>query len=769
MIDNRFSLLNFTSHFILRQTPSFEGTKERIRNLFNKVELSVSSYDTAWVAMVPSPQNSEAPRFPRCVNWLLDNQLNDGSWGLPHHSPILLKDVLSSTLACVLALKRWGIGEEHINKGLHFIELNVASVTDISKPSPIGFDIIFPSMLKYAEDLNLKLPLEPTALTAMLQKRELELTRCCESRSQVRGAYLGYISEGMGKLQDWEMVMRYQRKNGSLFNSPSTTATALTHLKNDGCLNYLYSLLEKFGNAVPTVYPSDIYLRLCVVDNLERLGIDRHFNIEIRNVLDEAYRCWLQGEEEIFMDAATSAMAFRILRMSGYDVSSDALTQVIKEESCYNSLGGHLKETSDVLELYRASQLTIYEDESALEEQNSLSSDFLKQNLLNRSIPSNRLARYVSKEVDDALNFPFHASLERITNRRNIEHYNVDNTRILKSSYCSSHFSNKDFLKLAVEDFNICQSIHREELKYLERWVVELSLDKLKFARQRAAYCYFSAAASFFSPELSDARISWAKNGVLTTVVDDFFDVGGSIEELLNLIQLFEKWDVNGETDFCSEEVRIIFLALRQTICEIGEQAFRRQARSVTSHIVEIWLNLLHSMLKEAEWARDMFVPTINEYMTNGYVSFALGPIVLPALYLVGPELSEEVVRSFELNNLFKLMSTTGRLLNDIQSFKRESREGKLNAVSLHMMHSSGSVTEEEAIGEMKGFIDGRRRELLRLVLQERDSIVPRVCKDLFWKMSKVLHLFYIKDDGFTSDDMIRTVKAIIHEPIGSF
>lgn len=76
----------------------------------------------------------------------------------------------------------------------------------------------------------------------------------------------------------------------------------------------------------------------------------------------------------------------------------------------------------------------------------------------------------------------------------------------------------------------------------MNRWVVENKLDKLKFARQKLAYCYFSAAATITSPELCDARLSWAKNGVLTTVVDDFFDVGGSEEELVNLIQLVEKY-----------------------------------------------------------------------------------------------------------------------------------------------------------------------------------------------------------------------------------
>nr|GMD83599.1 ent-kaur-16-ene synthase, chloroplastic [Ipomoea batatas] len=150
--------------------------------------------------------------------------------------------------------------------------------------------------------------------------------------------------------------------------------------------------------------------------------------------------------------------------------------------------------------------------------------------------------------------------------------------------------------------------------------------------------------------------------------------------------------------------------------------------------------------------------------MENGYVSFALGPIVLPALYLVGPKLSEEIVLHPEYHHLFKLMSTCGRLLNDFRGFERESKEGKLNALSLRVACGNGSVTEEAAIGEMTHLIDAKRRELLRLVLQ--DSVVPRDCKDLFWKMSKVVHQFYVKDDGFTSQGLIGTVKAILHHPI---
>ncbi|KAK1575940.1 hypothetical protein Q3G72_009632 [Acer saccharum] len=710
---------------ILMWMQGFESSKERIKRLFDKIELSVSSYDTAWVAMVPSPDSLLDPCFPECINWLMDNQLHDGSWGLSDRPSWLVKDALSCTLATVLALKRWSVGEEQMNKGIQFIESNITSIIDKKQHTPIGFDIIFPGMIEYAKDLNLNLPLRSNDVDTMLQRRQSELRR---SYLDGKKEYLAYVSEGMGKLQNWEEIMKYQRKNGSLFNSPSTTAAALTHLQNAGCLHYLRSLLEKFGDSVPAVYPLDTNIHLNMVEILQSLGIDGHFRKEIRRVLEETYRCWLRGEEEIFLDTTTCAMAFRMLCVHGYDVSTDLLTQFAEEKQYFNSsLEGNLKDIGAVLELYKASQIMIYSEELVLEKQKLWTSQFLKQEVSKGSFHLDR--------VEDALKFPYNATLERLEHRRNMKHY--------------------------VDDFNICQSIHREELKHLERWIVDKRLDTLKFARQKLAYCYFSVAATLFAPELSDARISWAKNGVLTTVVDDFFDVGGSEEELLNLVQLVEKWDVKEGIKCCSGEVEIIFSALHSTICEMG---YSRQGRNVTSHIVEIWLDLLKSMLREAEWTRTKAVPTVDEYMTNAYVSFALGPIVLPTVYLVGPKLLEEVVRNPELHRLYKLMSTFGRLLNDMQSFKRESEEGKLNAVSLHMIHSN--ITEEEVAAKMKVHIDSKRRELLRLVLQENGSIVPRACKDLFWKMSKVLHLFYIKDDGFTSNEMINAVKEVIHQPI---
>lgn len=85
--------------------------------MLHKVELSVSPYDTAWVAMVPAGDSSSQSRFPECLNWILENQNPDGSWAFHPSDPLLVKDSLSSTLACILALQKWDVGQRLVNRG----------------------------------------------------------------------------------------------------------------------------------------------------------------------------------------------------------------------------------------------------------------------------------------------------------------------------------------------------------------------------------------------------------------------------------------------------------------------------------------------------------------------------------------------------------------------------------------------------------------------------------------------------------------------------
>lgn len=86
--------------------------------------------------------------------------------------------------------------------------------------------------------------------------------------------------------------------------------------------------------------------------------------------------------------------------------------------------------------------------------------------------------------------------------------------------------------------------------------------------------------------------------------------------------------------------------------------------------------------------------------------------------------------------------------------------------MSLAVIHGGGIVTEEDAINEIQNVINRKTKELLRLVVLEKGSIVPRACKNLFWNMNKVIHLFYWKDDGYVGNEMMKDVKEVIDELI---
>lgn len=72
----------------------------------------------------------------------------------------------------------------------------------------------------------------------------------------------------------------------------------------------------------------------------------------------------------------------------------------------------------------------------------------------------------------------------------------------------------------------------------------------------------------------------------------------------------------------------------------------------------------------------------------------------------------------------------------------------------------------EAAKESIRRSIASCRKELLRLVLKE-DSVVPRPCRELFWKMCKICHLFYSRTDGYSSlIEFAGAVNAVIYEPL---
>ncbi|KAL7159544.1 hypothetical protein ABFS83_01G034800 [Erythranthe nasuta] len=661
------------SLYVSSSTASHRNLIEKIRERItdDKVEISPSAYDTAWVAMVPASEyysggsggGGDRPCFPQCLDWIMENQNPDGSWGLDPDHPFLVKDRLSCTLACVLALRKWDVGQQLVQNGMDFIASNGWETNNNDQFSPVGFDIIFPWMVNYAKELDLILPSSLTShVDSLLHIQDPEIRR--KQNVQV------YALEGLGKSCNWKgVISEHQRSNGSLFNSPATTAASLIHFRDEKCFEYLISVLKANNRKgwVPTIYPMDIYTRLCVVDTLERLGINKYFESELGIILDEIYRRWLEKEDGIFSDINSHAIAFRLLRTRGYDVSSDELAEYVDEENFLNTVSIQYDVVTTVLELYRASQARVCEEGNILDRIDAWTSAFLKQQLLNQTIPDERLRKQVDYDVTN-----FYGALDRIRTRRSIELYDARDFRILKTAYRFPTVHNEDFLRLSVHDYGVSQAQYQKELQQMERWYAECRLDLLNKGRNTLQISYIVTAAIIVDPKLSAARISYAQATSLISCFDDFFDDYGSREEALRIIELVTNWNVHAETSYCSREVEILFTALYNTVNEVAAKAYAEQGYCIRNHLVNMWVELLtNSARGKLSWSESN-APTItmDEYLSFVWKSIGCIVCIFPSIQFLGVKLSEDISTSNEFNSLCVHSSLACRLLNDLKTFE---------------------------------------------------------------------------------------------------
>ncbi|GAA0183675.1 hypothetical protein LIER_31046 [Lithospermum erythrorhizon] len=209
-------------------------------------EITISAYDTAWVALVEDMNGNDGPQFPSSLEWISSNQLPDGSWGDKYI--FSAHDRLLSTLACVIALKFWNVHPHKSEKGMEFVRQNLGKLEGgKAEHMPIGFEVAFPSLLEIARKLEIVgVPEDSPVLQEIYARRSLKLTRIPKEIMHSMPTTLLHSLEGMPGL-DWEKLLKLQCNDGSFLFSPSSTAFALMQTKDHNCLTYLTKAVQKFG------------------------------------------------------------------------------------------------------------------------------------------------------------------------------------------------------------------------------------------------------------------------------------------------------------------------------------------------------------------------------------------------------------------------------------------------------------------------------------------------------------------------------------------
>lgn len=76
-------------------------------------------------------------------------------------------------------------------------------------------------------------------------------------------------------------------------------------------------------------------------------------------------------------------------------------------------------------------------------------------------------------------------------------------------------------------------------------WKQTCLAENLPFARDRVVECYFWTLGGLFEPRYGYSRIMATKSNAFITIIDDIFDVYGTLEELQLLNNVIQRLITN--------------------------------------------------------------------------------------------------------------------------------------------------------------------------------------------------------------------------------
>lgn len=259
----------------------------------------------------------------------------------------------------------------------------------------------------------------------------------------------------------------------------------------------------------------------------------------------------------------------------------------------------------------------------------------------------------------------------------------------------------------------------------------------------------FWAATCISEPEFSQSRIALAQVCVLATVLDDFYDIHGLLDELKTTTEAVRRWDLSLINDL-PDPIKIVFRFFFKTANELADQIVKVQKRDMAATLkCNSWQRYLESYLQEAEWMATAHMPTFNEYIKNAHASSGMCIINLFPLLLMGQLLPDNVMEQiYSPSKMQELSEFTARLVDDLKDFEDEEEHGETASSIACYIKDNPDSTVESAMNHIKGILHLSLEELNREYLKE-DS-VPLCCKKFNFNITRGVQFLYRYGDGFS-------------------
>ncbi|KAL7126907.1 hypothetical protein ABFS83_14G218100 [Erythranthe nasuta] len=448
---------------------------------------------------------------------------------------------------------------------------------------------------------------------------------------------------------------------------------------------------------------NDPFDQIQLVDLLQRLGISYHFTHYVDTILNSIHILVDGRDWNITDNLYATALRFRLLRQHGYHISAEVFRYFMDEEG--NFKASLCDDVKGLLSLYEALYLSMEEESIIMDAARIFSEHRLKQKLNDREIDEN-----IADEIDHALELPFHWRMQRLETRWFIDAYEKRESEM-----------NPLLLELAKLDFNIVQAMYQDELKDLSRWYTKTDLaEKLSFGRDRLVECFLWTVAFTFEPRFRYCRIMCTKFAVLLTFVDDVYDIYGSLDELKLFTDVVERWDINS-LEQLPEYMRICFLALFNTVNETAYDVLREQGFNIIPHSTNRVAELCKKYMVEAQWYYSGYKPSLDESLSNGWVTSAGPFFIIHAYFCMTNPLKDEPLRELQTNpEILKWASIVFRLADDLATTTDELKRGDSpKSVQCYMLDTGCS--EEDSRSYIKNLIGSTWKKINKDVLTNNE------------------------------------------------
>ncbi|XP_054778985.1 (3S,6E)-nerolidol synthase 1-like [Prosopis cineraria] len=428
-----------------------------------------------------------------------------------------------------------------------------------------------------------------------------------------------------------------------------------------------------------------------MIDMIQRLGLDHRFEEEIQETVRKHYlelETQSHGctDHDDHRQLSEVAMQFRLSRQQRYKVDSGVFEN-------FKDMKGRLSQKfwgniEGLIELFEASQLSM-EGEDDLEEVGNFAYHLLS------SWRSRFHDHHEANVIANTLKYPVHKSLPRFTPRSFLfPKSQLDNGWLMPLQ------------NLSQMDTQIVNSINLQEIYAVSKWWKGLGLAKdMKFTRDEPIKWYMWSMACLTDACFSEERIEITKPLSLVYIIDDIFDVYGSMDELSLFLDAVNRWDL-GATEQLPDYMKACFKALYDITNEFSIKVQNKHGWNPINTLIKSWVRLCNAFWEEAKWFSSGKLPNAEEYLKNGIVSTGVHVCLVHAFFILGQGINKETVALMDgFPILVSSTSTILRLCDDLQGAEDNNKAGKDGSyLNCYMMDHPG-VSEETAREHVKRLI----------------------------------------------------------------